>query len=131
MINAGLLFLENVEGTGRRIVRNVTSHLSSNNIAFVEGSVNQAVNYATFNFRTNMEASVGKKGFAGTINAAKGIAVNTLGLLVDATILVTWRSLGIELVVDVLEVSVEMAPVLPINFVKNTIHLVTVRQSAA
>jgi hypothetical protein len=109
----------------------VTSHLSSNNIAFVEGSVNQAVNYATFNFRTNMEAAVGKKGFAGTINAAKGIAVNTLGLLVDATILVTWRSLGIELVVDVLEVSAEMAPVLPINFVKNTIHLVTVRQSAA
>jgi len=131
MINAGLSFLENVESVGRRIVRNVTTHLSSNNIAFVEGSVNQAVNFATFNFRTNMEASVGKKGFAGTINAAKGVAVGTMGLLVDATILVTWRSLAIELVVDVLEVSVEMAPVLPINFVANTIHLVTVRQSAA
>lgn len=131
MIQAGLLFLENVEGVGRRVVRNITTHLSTNNIAFTEGSVNQVVDYATFNFRSNMEASVGKKGFAGTINAGKGIAIGTLGLLVDASILVAYRSLSLDLVVDVLEVSVEMAPVLPINFVKNTIHLVTIRQSAA
>lgn len=131
MIQAGLCFLENVEGIGRRVVRNITTHLSSNNIAFTEGSVNQAVNFAAFNFRTNMEAAVGKKGFAGTITAAKGVAIGTLGLLVDNTILVAYRSLAIELIVDVMEVSVEMAPVLPVNFVKNTIHLVTIRQSAA
>jgi hypothetical protein len=131
MVQAGLLFLEQVEGVGRRWVRNVTTHLSTDNIAFVEGSVNEAVNFAAFNFRTNMEFAVGKKGFSGTVNGAKGVAINTLGLLVDAGVLVTWRSLSIELVVDVLEVSVEIAPVIPINFVKNTLHLVTVRQAAA
>lgn len=130
MVQAGLLFLEQVEGVGRRWVRNVTTHLSSNNIAFTEGSVNEAVNFATFNFRTNMEFAVGKKGFAGTVNAAKGVAINSLGLLVDAGVLVEWRSLNIELIVDVLEVAVEIAPVIPINFVKNTLHLVTVRQAA-
>jgi hypothetical protein len=131
MIMAGLCFLETVEGTGQRIVRNVTTHLSSDNIAFVEASVNQAVNYAVFNFRTNMEFLVGRKGFAGTVNAGRGVALNTLGLLVDGEILTTYRSLALELVVDTMEVSVEMAPVIPINFVKSTIHLVTVRQSAA
>jgi len=131
MIQAGLVFLENVEGTGRRVVRNVTTHLSSNNIAYTEASVNQAVNYAVFNFRTNMEVLVGKKGFAGTVNAGQGVALNTLGLLMDAQVLVAHRSLDIELIVDTMEVSVELAPVIPINFVKNTIHLVTVRQSAA
>jgi hypothetical protein len=131
MVQAGLLFLENVEGVGRRVVRNITTHLSSNNIAFCEGSVNQAVDYSTFNFRTNMEFAVGKKGFAGTINAGKAVAIGTLGLLVDGTIIVAYRSLAIDLIVDVMEVSVELAPVLPINFVKNTIHLVTIRQSAA
>jgi len=30
-----------------------------------------------------------------------------------------------------MEVSVEIAPVIPVNFVKNTIHLVTIRQTAA
>lgn len=131
MVQAGLLFMESVEGVGRRWVRNVTTHLSSNNIAYIEGSVNQAVNFSAFNFRTNMEMAVGKRGFSGTINAAKGVAVNTLGLLVDSGALVMYRSLFIELVVDVLEISVEMAPVIPINFVKSVLHLVTVRQTAA
>lgn len=131
MIQAGLCFMENVQGVGRRVVRNVTTHLSSDNIAFTEGSVNAAVNFACFNFRTTLEYAVGKRGFAGTVNATKGLAINILGLMVDAGALVDYRSLNIELVVDVLEVGVEMAPVIPINFVKSIIHLVTTRQTAA
>lgn len=130
MIQAGLCFMESVEGVGRRVVRNITTHLSSNNIAYIEGSVNEAVNFAVFNFRTNLEFAVGKKGFSGTINAGKGVAINTLGLLKDAQVIVASRSLDVELIVDVLEVSVEMAPVIPINFIKNTVHLVTIRQTA-
>lgn len=130
LIQAGLCFAEDVDGVGRRVVRNVTTHLQDNNIAFTEGSVNEAVNFATFNFRTEMEANVGRPGFAGTVNAAKGIAVGTLSLLVDTGVLVVHRSLDIELIVDVLEVSVEIAPVLPVNFVRSVIHLVTIRQAA-
>jgi hypothetical protein len=130
MIQAGLCFMERVDGVGRRWVRNVTTWLKSNNIAFIEGSVNQAVNFATFNFRTNMEVAVGKRGFAGTLNAAKGVAINTLGLLVDSGAITAFRALSLELIVDVLEVSVELAPIIPINFVKSTIHLVTIRQAA-
>jgi len=131
MIQGGICFLENVEGVGRRFVRNVTTHLSSNNLAFSEGSVNAAVNFACFNFRTNLEFAVGKRGFAGTINAVKGVAMSTLGLLVDSLVLVSWRSLGVELAADVLDVEVEIAPVIPVNFVKNTVHLVTIRQTAS
>lgn len=131
MIQAGLLIMENVDGIGRRWVRGVTTHLTTSNLAFTEASVNEAVNFSAFNFRTNMEFAVGRQGFAGTVNAAKGIAITTLGLLVDAGTLVQTRSLEIELVVDVLEVSVEIAPVIPINFVKTTLHLVTIQQAAA
>ena len=109
----------------------MTSYLIDDNLAFTEASVNQAVNFAVFNFRTNLEFAVGKRGFSGTINAAKGIALTTLGLLVDAGALVAHQGLDMELVLDVLEVSVEIAPVLPINFVQTTVHLVTVRQAAA
>jgi hypothetical protein len=131
LVQAGLLFLENVEGLGRRVVRNITTYRTSSNLAFTEGSVNEAVNYAAYNFRTNMEFAVGKKGFSGTVNAGKSVALNTLGLLVDEAILVAYRSLAVELIVDVMEVECEIAPVLPINFIKNTLHLVTIRQSAA
>lgn len=131
MIQAGAMFLESVEGVGRRWVRNVTTYLKSNNLAFTEGSVNQAVNFATFTLRTALEAAVGRKGFSGTINAVRGEALHVLGLLLDAGILVAHRALEIVLAADVLEVSVEIAPVLPINFVKTTVHLVTIQQRAA
>lgn len=130
MVEGGALFLEQVDGVGIRWVRNVTTYLQSNNIAYTEGSVNAAVNYAVYNFRTNLEFAVGKQGFSGTINAVKGLAITTLGLLVDTGVITNWQKLAINLVVDVLEVSVEIAPVIPINFVQSTIHLVTVPQSA-
>lgn len=131
MIQSGLMFMESVDGIGRRWVRNITTHLSSDNIAFTEASVNQAVDYSVYTFRTAMEVSVGQKGFAGTINAGKAIAINRLGLLVDNEILTQYRALSIDLILDVLEVSVEIAPVIPINFVRSVLHLVTVKQSAA
>jgi hypothetical protein len=131
LIEGGLCFMETVDGVGHRFVRNITTHLSSDNLAFTEGSVNEAVNFATFNFRTNMETAVGRRGFAGTINAAKATAITTLNLLVDEGALVDYRALDLELIRDVLEVSVEIAPVIPVNFVVSTVHLVTIRQAAA
>lgn len=130
LIQAGVCMLETIDGIGRRVVRNVTTHLTSSNIAFTEGSVNEAVNFSVFNFRETMDTFVGKSGFAGTVNAAKGVAVNILGLLINVSI-IAWRSLDIALVLDVLEVAVEIAPVLPINFVQSIIHLVAIPQSAA
>lgn len=131
LIEAGLWFMEVLDSTGeRRVKRNITTHLSSSNIAYTEGSVNEAVNFSVYNFRETMERFVGKQGFAGTVNAAKGVAVNALGLLVGVS-LVAWRSLDIQLVLDVLELAVEISPVLPINFVQSTIHLVAIPQSAA
>ncbi len=130
MIQAGLCFLENVEGVGRRFVRNTTTHLSTSNIAYTEGSVNQAVNFAVFNFRTALETAVGKRGFSGTLSATKGIALNILSQLVNQNIITAFRALTMELVGDVLDVSVELAPIIPINFVRTTVHLVTIRQAA-
>lgn len=131
LVQAGLVFFENVEGVGRRVVRNVTTFLQSNNIAFTEASVNEAVNFAAFTFRNELEFAVGEPGFSGTINALKSRALLSLGLLVDAGALTQFRALQIELNVDVAEVSVEIAPTIPINFVRSTLHLVTIPQTAA
>ena len=130
LIQAGLLMFETIDGVGRRVVRNITTHLTSNNIAFTEGSVNEAVNFSVLNLRNSMERFIGAPGFAGTVNAAQGVAIGALGLLSGVT-LTAWRSLDLQLVLDVLEMSVEISPVLPINFVQSTIHLVTIPQSAA
>jgi len=130
LIEAGLMFAEQVDGKGNRWVRNITSHLSTSNIAYTEGSVNQAVNYSVYNFRTEMELMVGEKGFAGTVQAADGRARNKLDLLMDE-VLTGWRSLLITILSDVMEVAVEMSPIIPINFVKNYVHLYLAPISAA
>jgi hypothetical protein len=130
MIQAGLCFLEQIDGLGRRVVRNCTTHLSTSNLAFTEGSVNEAVNYAAYTYRTGMEFAVGKKGFAGTVNAAIGMGTNILGLLSDELAITSWRSQAAELLADVLEMSVELAPVIPINFVPITVHLANYSISA-
>lgn len=124
LIERGLLFMEDVESVGRRFVRNVTTDVSSTNIAFTEASVNEAVNFAVFNFRTNLELAVGRQGFSGTVNATKSVGQNTLGLLVDTGVLTSYRNLDVSLLLDVLDVSVEIAPVIPVNFVRSVLHLV-------
>lgn len=129
MILGGLWFMENSR-VGRRCVRNVTTYLQSTNLAFTEGSVNEAANFAVFNFRNALETIVGKPGFAGTLNAALGAAGNILNKLVTEGTIVQWRSLAMTLNGDTLDVSVEIAPITPINFVKATVHLVTVTQTA-
>ncbi len=130
LIQGGLLFMETVEGQGIRFVRNVTTFLQSDNLAFTEASVNEAANFSVFTFRTNLEFAVGRRGFANTLAAVRGIAINSLGLLTDEGIITQYRALSLTLNADVLDVSVEIAPILPINFVRSVVHLVTVQQTA-
>ena len=125
LIQAGLCMIEKVPNRGQRWLRNVTTYLIDNNLAYCEASVNEAVNYSVYNFRTALEAIVGKKGFAGTVTAAQGLAVSILGQLVGITAITSWRNLTITLTDDVMTVDVEIAPVIPVNFIKTTIHLVS------
>ena len=95
------------------------------------GSVNEAVNYAVFNYRTALEAHIGEPGFAGTVNAVVATSVSILNQLVQAGALSSWRSLTVELASDVMTVDVEIAPIIPVNFIKTTVHLVSSSFSAA
>lgn len=131
LIEMGLMFAEQIDGVGFRWVRNVTTHLTTSNIAYTDASVNEAMNYSVYNFRLQMEDMVGETGFAGTVNAADGKARGILDELMDEKALTAWRSLDITLLGDVMETAVQMSPVIPINFVKNYIHLYIVPVSAS
>ena len=87
--------------------------------------MNEAANYATYNFRVALEAIVGQKGFTGTVTAAQTAATSILRQLVEAGAITSWRALSLSLTGDVLVIDVEIAPVVPVNFIKTTVHLVT------
>lgn len=131
LIQAGLNVIEPVPNIGFRWARGVTTYLIDNNLAYIEASTNHAVNLAVYDFRRAMEAVVGRPGFDGTVATATSIAVSILGQLLSLGYITSWRNVSITLEDDVMTVDVEIAPVTPVNFVKNTIHLVSASFAAA
>ena len=131
MVRAGLLVLER-HRTGIRWIRNITTHLSTSNLAFVEASTNEATNVAVFNFRTRLEAFVGQTGFVGTADAIKSASRKVLDDLLTEGILAAWNAATLKVSIDGDKafVSVEISPAVPINFVKITVHLVPLRIAA-
>lgn len=123
LIAAGALVARRVDGQGIRWVRNVTTYQQDNNLAFVEGSVNQAVNYAAFTLRNALQFAVGRPGFSGTANAIKSTAYNVLDQLITSGAVRGYNSFTITPVADAYQISLALAPVLPVNFIVTTIHL--------
>lgn len=130
MIESGLMVAEKVDGIGIRWVRSVTTHLADDNVVYVETSANEALNRAVFELRRRLNLATGNRGLANSAASIKGLASGVLGEMIDDEIIVAWKSLAVEQVGDVYPVSVELAPVLPINFIPATVHVTTVRQAA-
>lgn len=125
MIQGGTLFLESVQGKGLRWVRNVTTYRRSDNLAFVEASMNECVNLAAYTLREAMEAAVGATNAQLSLGALRGIAVTTLGVLTSSGTLADWRGLSLTQTADHCRVLVQMAPPTMKNFVTTEMYLYT------
>lgn len=130
MIDAGLMMAENVDGLGIRWIRSITTHLADDNVVFTEMSANESANTAVFEFRRAMEQRIGQRGLSGSLASIKGLAQDVLERLIDDEIIVAFKSLTVEQIADVFPISVEIAPVLPVNFIPITVHLVAIRAAA-
>jgi hypothetical protein len=122
-ILGGLLFMQRVEGKGVKVVRNITTYLSKDNPAYVERSMNECVNVATYRFRTAMELGIGKKAFAGTLNALQALAITVLDQLVRDNIISSYKKPVFTITGDTADVVLEIAPIGPLNFAKTKVHL--------
>jgi len=130
LLDAGLMFLEKVDNVGIRFVRSLTTYIADDNVVFSEMSANESANTAVFRLRTNLDRRIGSRGLRGTVAAIKSLANDELSRMRDEEIIVDFRNLQVEQVGDVFPVSVEIAPVLPVNFIPITVHLVATRASA-
>lgn len=130
LIDSGLMFAELNDDVGIRWVRSVTTHLDDDNVVFTEMSANEAANTAVYELRRRLELKIGRRGLQGTVAVIKSLAQDTLEQLLTDDIIVAFRSLAVEQIGDTFPVSVELAPVLPINFIPTTVHLVAVRAAA-
>jgi hypothetical protein len=131
MIDIGAMVSEKIDGLGIRFVRSITTHLADDNLVFSEMSANESINTAAFELRRALEVKIGRRALVGSVTILKGLANDVLSRMIDDQIIFGYRALQVEQVGDVFPVSVEIAPVVPINFVNVTIHVVAPVAQAA
>jgi hypothetical protein len=132
MIDAGLMLAEVSDGVGVRWVRSITTHIADDNLAYVEMSMNESLNTAVFEFRRTLETIfAGKRGLGATVGDMKAKATDTLDGLVRDEIIFGYRSLSVVQIGDTFPISLELAPVGPINFIPITVHVVLPVSAAA
>lgn len=132
LIDSGAMLAEKVDGRGIRWVRSITTHLQNNNLVFTEMSANESANQAVYDLRNALDEKIGDRALASSVGVIKGLATDALGRLKTDEIIADWkpRTLTVEQIADVFPVSVEIAPVVPINFIPITVHLVPLRVAA-
>lgn len=143
MIINGVLFAERIDGVGTRWVRDLTTWVADDNLAFSEGSVRDAVRFVAFGLRTTLvERFTGKKAAPSTIANVKDAAATFLELarqddiIVDSTDPTTgetvkaYHNLKVTSSGDTVRINVGIFPVPGINFQLNDIFLQLPTQSS-
>jgi hypothetical protein len=143
MIISGVLFTETIDGVGTRWVRDLTTWVADDNLAYSEGSVRDAVRYVAYGLRTTLvERFTGKKAAPSTIANVKDAAATFLELtrqddiIVDSTDPTTgstikaYHNLKVTSSGDTVRINVGIFPVPGINFQLTDIYLQLPTQSS-
>jgi len=142
MIGGGFLFAEYIKGKGTRFVRDLTTHVQDDNLAYMEGSVRDCVRYIAYGLRTLLEDRfTGVKGTPANASGIKQAAATWLDAANAENICVTslnekgvlvpgYENLRVTISGDIATVKVQVYPAVGINFQLNDIYLQLPRQAA-
>jgi hypothetical protein len=142
LIANGILFAEFVQGKGYRFVRDLTTYVQDDNLAYSEGSTRDAVRYIAYGLRTMLEDKfTGVKGTPANAASIKDTAVAWLDAANAENIIVTslneagavvpgYEKLRVTVSGDIATIKVQVYPAVGINFQLNDIYLQLPRQAA-
>jgi hypothetical protein len=128
LIDNGVLTIERVRGIGYKVVQGVTTWISDDNFNRKELSVRLVTNYVAKNCRENLKQFIGRKNSLFMLETIKGSLISVLkdledeGVIVGTTTYPAYRNITLTADGDVVRVSFECSPVLPINYILITIH---------
>jgi len=143
LIENGVLFAENIQGKGIRFVRDLTTYVTDDNLAYAEGSVRDVVRYVSYGLRTYLEdRHTGRKAKPSNVTSIKDTASEFLeqcrsqSIIVDSTDPITmavthaFYNLRVKISGDIATVRVSVFPVCGLNFQLNDIYLQLPSQAA-
>ncbi|SAK98680.1 Phage tail sheath protein [Caballeronia pedi] len=141
LIQGGVLCVENTS-KGYKVVKSISTWLTNANYNRVEQSVGFALDYTVRNVRDALDELRGQKGTPQNLARAVSIADSTLralakpeptgpGVLVGDSTNPAYKGITAVLDGDVIGVSFQCSPVLPINFIPVTVYAVPYSGSAS
>lgn len=130
LIAGGVMFAEQVVGKGFRWVRDLTTYLIDDNIAFSEGSTRECVRFVAYDLRTSLEDEfTGEKATPANVANIREFCAAKLVTYVDQNILVFsldpetqttivpgWRRLRVFITGNVATIRVEVFPAVGVTF---------------
>jgi len=141
LIEGGVLALEDTP-QGYKVVKSITTWLVNDNYNRVEVSTGFATDFTARNVREALQDLIGRKGSPITLIEAKSRTDTALrelsrpepagpGVLVGDETNPPFKNIRVSLVGDVLRVEFEASPVIPVNYVLTSIHIVPFQGSIA
>lgn len=142
LIAGGCLFAENLPGRGIRWVRDLTTWVRNDNLAYTEGSVRDVVRFVAYGLRVEIDSKfTGRRATPATVASIKDTASSlletyrTAGVIVDSTDLATgafvkaYHNMRVYSEGDIVRLAVGVCPVPGINFELTDIYLSKATQS--
>lgn len=141
LINGGVLAVENTE-TGYKVVQSISTWLTNDNYNRVEVSCGVALDYVARTVRTAVDVLRGEKGSPIALARAVSLTDSALrqlarpepqgpGVIVGDAANPAYKNITATLEGDVIAISYQCSPVIPVNFVTNTIYAVPYSGSAS
>ena len=135
LLLSGILFAEFVKNKGYRVVRNLSTYVATDNVAYTDRNVNYELNFMAYDLRTFIEERyIGIKGTPATVASIKSSVISKLDyykngveIIVDSNDLTTgavlnaYRNLKITISGDICTIRFEIFPAVGINYITFTI----------
>lgn len=129
LLDAGVLSVERVPSGVFKVVQGITTWTTDENFNKKEISVGLASNFIAKNCRETLKQFVGRKNSPFILQTIKGALIQILKdlesqeIIVGTTDVPAFRNIIISADGDIVNVSFECSPVLPINYVLITLHM--------
>ena len=142
LIENGILFAETIEGKGTRWVRDITTYIKDDNLAYMEGSTRDAVRYYAYGLRTFLEDQfTGVKATPANVASIRdavveySLAANSDNIIVTSLneediIVPGFEKLRVTISGDIATIRIQIYPAVGINFQLNDIYLQLPRLAA-
>lgn len=130
LLTAGIVVVEQKQGSGFRIIRDITTYSIDDNLAYTDAHVRDIIRFISFDMRTGLEDQfTGEKANPATVNAVRNFIITKLDVYRNGNLITQsldpetrtkllpgYRNITVSIVADIANIRMEIFPCPGINY---------------